>query len=205
MAYNSKNRTTKAEATRRKIYESAEKLFSTNNIDKVSVDSIVELAGVAKGSFYVHFPSKNALIATLINDHVENADMDYKSFLHTFPEDTPAQVIILSLIDKIADVLTNGIGYEKMRAVYQAQITKNVDTHSVISYNRDLYKLFGQVLEKGIERGEFKTQIPLDLLTKHFIMAIRGVTYEWCIRYPDFDFKTLAIQHFELLIEGLKG
>lgn len=37
-----------------------------------------------------------------------------------------------------------------------------------------------------------------------FIMAIRGLTYEWCIRYPDFDFKKEAQAHFWLLLDGIR-
>jgi len=34
-------------------------------------------------------------------------------------------------------------------------------------------------------------------------MAIRGVSYEWCIRYPNFDLKEQAVAHCLLLIEGI--
>ena len=204
MSYNGENRKIKADSTRKKIYESAEKLFSQNDYNKVSVDSIAEAAGVAKGSFYVHFASKDTLIAALINDHVSKADTDYKTFLDTFPDDATAQVIILSLIGKIADVLIEKIGCNKMKAVYKAQITKDIDTQAVMGYNRKLYKMFSDVLEKGIQRGEFKTKVPLDILTMHFMIAIRGITYEWCIRYPEFDLKARTIQHFEIMLEGIK-
>ena len=204
MNYNGKSRKLKAEATREKIYKSAEKLFSQNDYNKVSVDAIVQAAGVAKGSFYVHFASKDALIAMLINDHVEIADTDYKAFLDTFQEDASAETIILSLIGTISDELIDKIGYEKMKAVYKAQITKDVDTGAVMGYNRALYKMFSDVLERGIRKGEFKSGLSPDLLARHFMLAIRGITYEWCIRHPEFDLKTQATQHFEILINGLK-
>jgi len=65
-----KNRKLKAIETRKKIYTSAEQLFKKHGFENVSVDSIVEMANVSKGSFYVHFDSKNALIGALIADHV---------------------------------------------------------------------------------------------------------------------------------------
>ena len=39
-------------------------------MDDVSVDSIVKKAGVSKGSFYVHYESKAALVYVLIKDYV---------------------------------------------------------------------------------------------------------------------------------------
>lgn len=92
-----------------------------------------------------------------------------------------------------------------MKAVYKAQIAKDVDTGAVMGYNRALYKMFSDVLERGIRKGEFKPGISPDLLARHFMLAIRGITYEWCIRHPEFDLKTQATEHFEILINGLKG
>jgi hypothetical protein len=72
-----------------------------------------------------------------------------------------------------------------MRIVYKVQLTGAVNTENIKGYNRELYKMFTDVLRLGIDRGEFYTELPLDTLTKHFVMAIRGLSYEWCIRYPD--------------------
>ena len=60
MSYNNERRRSKAENTKQKIYKSAEELFSSRAYHEVSVDEIVKLAGVAKGSFYLHFSSKDA-------------------------------------------------------------------------------------------------------------------------------------------------
>jgi len=202
MSYNGANRKAKAEHTKQRIYESAKNLFLSKSYNEVSVDEIVTLAGVSKGSFYVHYASKDVLVTALLNDQVANIDMDYRSFVHSFPDDISTEALLLSLIGKIADVLLE-IGCDKMQVLYKAQITKDLDTNVVTSYNREIYKMFSDLLKRGIDRKEFKTDIPLDTLTKHFMLAIRGVTYEWCIRYPDFDYKTEAITHFKLLIKSV--
>lgn len=205
MAYNGENRKIKANQTRQKIFESAAKLFSSNDYNEVSIDSIVQMAGVSKGSFYVHFSSKDALIRALINDQVKKADSDYKSILSALPDDVPAETVLFSIIEKITDVLIENIGCDKMRAVYKAQITKDFDTEVVTSYNREIYRIFNDVLERGIKRGEFKTDMPLEVLTRHLMMAIRGVTYEWCVRYPEFDYKAQLLQHIRLIMKGLRN
>jgi len=55
-----------------------------------------------------------------------------------------------------------------------------------------------------MQQGEFKTAMLVETLTKHCIMTIRGLTYEWCIRHPDFDLKEQALKHFEILLNGIK-
>ncbi len=64
--------------------------------------------------------------------------------------------------------------------------------------------MFGLILSRGFESGEFNSDVPVDVLTRHFMMAIRGITYEWCIRYPNFDYKEQALRHMKLLIDGIQ-
>lgn len=193
-----------AAETKRKLYESAVQLFSRYDFDDVSVDAIVEAAGVSKGTFYVHFESKDALIASFLSDYVNGVDADYKAYLNSLPVGTTASDMLLSLIAKIADVLTGTIGFDRMRIVYKLQLTRAVNMEVVKGYGRELYKIFADVLGRGIEQGEFNTEIPLDTLTKHFVMAIRGLSYEWCIRYHDYDLKEQALAHFQILLNGIR-
>lgn len=74
---------------------------------------------------------------------------------------------------------------------------------AVKGYGRKLYGLFQKMLERGIRRHEFMSNLPPEVLTRHFVMSIRGLTYEWCIRYPEFDFKQEASAHIRLMLEGI--
>lgn len=198
------NRKTKALETKKKIYESANQLFKKYGIEKVSVDSIVEMAGVSKGAFYVHFESKDALIAAIIADFINRLDLDYKSYLQSFPTGVPASDVLISLVGKIAEIMSGTIGYDLMKIAYEILLSRTINTDIIVGYDRDLYKLLGDVFSKGIQQGEFRTDISSDTLTRHCILAIRGLTYEWCIRYPDFDLKDQVLKHFEILMTGIK-
>jgi AcrR family transcriptional regulator len=48
------------------LLEAAERLFLERGIGDVSIDDITHGAGVAKGSFYRYFPSKEALVRALL-------------------------------------------------------------------------------------------------------------------------------------------
>lgn len=50
------------ERTRKALIEAGRALFAKRPSDAVSIDEIVDAAGVAKGSFYNHFPDKEALV-----------------------------------------------------------------------------------------------------------------------------------------------
>lgn len=189
--------------TRKKLYEIAKRLFSERNFSDVNVEDITDEAGITKGAFYVHFESKDALIAILIADYVASADTNYKTFVEALPNEMPALEVILALTQKIADELVDTIGCENMKKIYQMLLTGTVDTEAVKGYGRELYLLFYSILDKGIQCGEFTSSLSLESLSRHFVMAIRGVSYEWCVRYPDFDLREQVIEHIRLLVEGL--
>lgn len=196
-------RTEKSKETKEKIYNSAYQLFNTNDYDDVTINMIVKLAGVAKGSFYVHFDSKDALIQALISDYVNKSDSDYKAHFESLPDNMPVCEIILSMVNKISDVITGSIGFDKMNTLYKIQLSRTISISSVSDYNRDLYKIFALLITRGIEKGEFFSNSSVESLTRHFIISFRGLVYEWCLRYPDFDLKEQASFHYKILINGL--
>lgn len=198
------NRKLQAIETKKKIYESAEHLFREFGFDNVSVDSIVEKAGVSKGAFYVHFPSKDALIAAFIHDFVNKLDLDYMSHFESLPANASSSESLISLVGDIVDIMTSTVGYQNLKYVYSILIAQTAETQVLLNYNRHLYKSFEILINQGIKQGEFKPELDIDTVTRHCVMTIRGLTYEWCIRYPNFDLKAETIQHFELLLTGIK-
>lgn len=190
--------------TRRKIYESADRLFTKYGVHEVSVDSIVEAAGVSKGTFYIHFKSKDALIASFVSDYTARLDMDYEAFLDSLPSDLSSAAVLLAVVEKIAAIIADTVGYDRMNLVYRLQLTKDVDLEAINGYGRKLYQMIAGILEQGIRTGEFHSSLPLNILARHFVMAIRGLCYEWCIRYPGFDLKAQTVEHCRFLIEGIR-
>jgi AcrR family transcriptional regulator len=71
-------RTKPAEVRREELLEAAEKIFLAKGIAKTSVDEIVVAAGVAKGTFYLHFESKAKLLAALRDRFVANYFDDFR-------------------------------------------------------------------------------------------------------------------------------
>lgn len=198
------NRQKKALETKDKIYKAAYLLFKNYGFDNVSVDSIVESAGVSKGTFYVHFDSKSSLIHALSVDLVDDVDSDYKDFVESLlPSTNPSDILIL-FAEKISTTITDVVGYDLIKATYEAQITRKINIDESLKYSRDLYQTFNKIISIGIEKEEFKSTSPVEVITKQCIVAIRGLTYEWCIRYPDFDLKSEVRDHFSLLLEGIK-
>lgn len=63
-AQRSDERVTKKEV----IFEQALRVFAQKGFDRTTIDDIAEQAGIAKGTIYYHFKSKNELFAFLLQD-----------------------------------------------------------------------------------------------------------------------------------------
>ncbi|MGH7280264.1 MAG: TetR/AcrR family transcriptional regulator [Polyangiaceae bacterium] len=66
MAGSARTRKEKADETRARVFASAVDLFRKDGFHGTTIDEIAARAGVAKGTFFVHFRSKEAVIAELV-------------------------------------------------------------------------------------------------------------------------------------------
>jgi AcrR family transcriptional regulator len=63
--------TDRGEATRRQILEVAARAFADRGYDGTSLNDVIRDAGVTKGGFYFHFPSKEHLALEVLRDKRE--------------------------------------------------------------------------------------------------------------------------------------
>lgn len=75
----------RAEATRRRIIDSAVDLFSELGYGETGLADVLQRAGVSKGAFYYHFGSKESVAAAIIEeferrcDEIMSAEFDIES------------------------------------------------------------------------------------------------------------------------------
>lgn len=62
-------------ATRAKLIAAAQNIISSKSFGALRVEEVVQDAGVAKGTFFSHFPDKDALMELIVSDEI-NAHLD---------------------------------------------------------------------------------------------------------------------------------
>ncbi len=152
MKMSSAPRTTKrqlvAEFRHREILDAARRVFSAQGFDAASVDEIARMAGVAKGTVYLYYPSKQAIYLAALNGGLAGLHAELK------------------------ERMTEAAGVrDKVRAFVETKI-RYFDAH------RDFFRLyfaaFGDYTQKcanyGDSKGPYREQ--LTLLEK----AVRGGT-----------------------------
>ncbi len=188
--------TTKGQRTKRKIFEIAIKLFNEKGYNNVLVEEIASCSNIAKGTFYIYFPSKSHLVAELFEEY------DYK-YDEMFDEITSYETSyekIMVIIKKALSVTNDEIGYDLTRIAYQSQLelkTKSTDL------NRPLYKKLSQIISEGQENKEFNKFKSADFYTMLIVRNIRGTIYEWCMSQREFDIVEHGYDYMKHIIKLL--
>ncbi len=191
---------TKGMKTKKNIYDVAVKLFEENGFDKTSVNEIVKKAGISKGCFYVHYQSK----FSLIEEYTQNLDIDYEQYFSHIPENISAYAALLLVTQKTAQVLVNDIGYNIIKNCYAAMLSTKIDSDLVLRYTRSLPLIYKKIILQGVLAGEFKSTTDADSFTKHFMISIRGIIFDWCVCSCNYDLQKELLDHTELLLAGLR-
>ena len=79
------------DGTRKKLVKAARKLFLVNNYFDVSIDEIVKEAGLSRATFYLHYPTRDAMIGDVVRHGLVGVDAFYRQ-LQGGPLPTKAQL-----------------------------------------------------------------------------------------------------------------
>lgn len=92
-----------AGSARRRLLDTATRLFYEGGIHAVGVDRIIAEAGVAKATFYNHFPSKDDLVVA----YLEEIDRLGRAAVGALPKQPPRKMIA-AIMGRISEAVTMG-------------------------------------------------------------------------------------------------
>lgn len=191
--------------TKEKILKSAEVLFKDQGFENTSVESIVKRAGLSKGSFYVHFNSKDEIIAYFINAVISKIDMDLDSIVNSSQDDISVTDTLLKILGKVSFNKVDELGYPLNKNAAMIQINKTLNHDLLMNYNKALYRTVFKLITLGMERGEFNTTYSAEDIASDFVTTIRGFIFEWIANYPDLDLNHSLQKHFKIYLAGLRS
>ncbi len=189
------------EETRRgQILDAAEKVFAQRGIDKARMDDIVQESGLSKGALYWYFKSKDALIRALL-DRVFITEMSQVANLDQ--AEGPASDRIRNFV---AYAVQEYKRFEKlMPLAYEfvalAARSKAV-RETIVGYFERYTDMLTQVIQQGIDRGEFKACDPHTIATS-LIAMYEGIAMLWFIDADLVDWDQIGTEPVDLLLAGL--
>ncbi len=186
--------------TRQLIFDTAMDLFEKKGYDRVTVDDICEKAGVAKGTFYNHFKSKNQVIV----EEFLKIDAYYGEILDKLQRKKKSQIDIMSDFIILTLKYIGDKGIETIKVTYHSQIGPGLELSPVASSQRPLYQIVEQIVEQAQEAGEIRTDMSAASITQNVVRFTRGVVYDWCLQNGGFDLEQAGREYLKLVLDGLR-
>ncbi|KXY78181.1 TetR/AcrR family transcriptional regulator [Bacillus anthracis] len=166
------------EERRKEILETAERLFITKGYTKTTVNDILKEIGIAKGTFYHYFKSKEEVMDEII--------------MRIIKEDVAKAKVIVSnpnipVLEKLFRVLMEQSpksGDVKDKMIEQFHQPNNAEMHqkSLVQSIIHLSPVLTEILEQGIEEGIFLTSYPqetIELLLSSAQVIFDDGLFQW--------------------------
>ncbi|HEY6981023.1 TetR/AcrR family transcriptional regulator [Reyranella sp.] len=160
----------RSRATVDALIEATARLLVREGFDKASTNRIAQEAGVSVGSLYQYYPSKEALVAAVIDRHNQELMEVVRAALAevaALPVEKAVRKLVAVAIDahRIAP---------KLHRVLAEQIPRTGRLEKVATFNREYYALFKAYLED--HRGELRA-VDLELAAFVCVTSIEALTH----------------------------
>ncbi len=184
----------KKRAVRQTLYDTALRLFRRDGFDSVPVSAICAEAGVAKGTFFNHFPTK---------DHVllEWYDRMTTSGNATEPLQGTAVERLIALTDGFFDIALADADLwraKQQRAALSpdfraAELASDARTRTIVE----------ALLTDAISSGELRGDLDVKALSDLVVAVLTGSVHDWTLSNGALNIQALVRQRLETLVGAL--
>lgn len=193
-----KTREQQAAETRKRIYQTALKLFEKKGFNHVSVDEIVRKSKSSKGAFYGHFSSKYDIFL----EKFKEIDSFYETFVQTLPRNLHFEEKVIAFFDAQMTFLKDELGEDLMRCVYTSGLIKN-EANFFANTERSLYKILNKFVQEAVENRELPKSADVHQTVMLISRCMRGTLYDWLSFAGNFNLKDEAKTFISIFLKGL--
>lgn len=185
----------KRERTRREIYEAAMRLFAKAGFSAVTIADICDAADVGRGTFFLHFSSKAALLFEF-NQRVAE---DFRASLAE-PRGT-ARDELCALVERMSTEL---VAQAEIMTAMLAEFFASPETLNAASVEgQALAELVTEIIRRGQARGEFARRIDPRLAAASFFATTATIVSGRVFRGGDITPAEINRQFLQITFSGL--
>ncbi len=159
------------------ILQAAEEVLMEKGYYETSIDEIAARVGIAKGTIYLHFPSKEDLVNAIF-------ERDMQQLLQYVDITMSSAMTTRGKIESIFDLMHGGIISKRMQLVYSISNSAGL-RHLLVEKKGCLREIWDQLsmrlnslLEEGKAAGEFDSTLPTMVMSSAFYSLLSPKSYE---------------------------
>jgi len=186
---------------RERILEAAVKVFAAEGFYNAKVAQIAQEAGVADGTIYLYFKSKDDLLISLFEHRMEDINAHLREELQRAG----------SAVDKLRAVVKLHLGLvqenrhmAEVICVELRQSSKFIKEYANPKFGEFLRLIAGAIAE-GQKSGELRSDVEPPLVARAMFGALDEISLAWLVKGKDrIDLPRATEQMCSLFIEGLR-
>ncbi|MGD8483973.1 MAG: TetR/AcrR family transcriptional regulator [Thioalkalispiraceae bacterium] len=166
-------------ATKEKILDVAQHLLLEHGFGGMSVDQLIDAAGITKGAFFYHFKSKNALAQALLERYVQMDDAllhDLMGRAEKLSHDPLQQYLIfVGLLEETLRGLSEPPpGCLVASYLYQLEMFTPDTQHAVINGFKEWQRVLGDKLQQALDKQAPKLPVTAMQLYDNLLALFEG-------------------------------
>jgi TetR/AcrR family fatty acid metabolism transcriptional regulator len=181
------------------ILKAAVKVFAQNGFFQSQVADVARVAGVAAGTVYLYFRSKDDLLVSIFERTMKDAIDEGKTALAGVPD--PAD-----RLRQIARLHLERVGRDRdLAVVVQVELRQSIKFMERFSstHLQDYLGLIRRTIAEGQETGAFRRDINANLAAKVFFGALDEMATNWMLSRRKYALAGDADAVVDLLVGGL--
>lgn len=181
------------------ILRAAITVFASRGFFQSKVADVARAAGVADGTVYLYFKSKDDLLISIFNETMDEAIA--KSRLELQKLDDP-----IARLRKLAYLHLAWLGRDRQLAVvFQIELRQSTKFMQEFSTTRlaEYFEMIRKTFADGQERGIFRKNIHPKVAAKVFFGALDEMVTNWILSRRSYGLEGMAEPVLDILIQGL--
>lgn len=191
---------TRSEETRTRILQAALNLFSRLGYETDSVEDICVEAGVSKGAFYHHFPTKQAVFLQLLHDWLDGLDAQFAQAREGAKN---AAQILMQMTAALPGIFRDADRRLPMFLEFWTQASRDqaVWQMTIAPYRR--YRdYFAGLMEQGIAEGVFRPVEP-QVAARLIVALAVGMLLQGLLDLQEGDWQAITTETMRIVMDGL--
>ncbi len=181
------------------ILRAAIRVFANNGYFNSKVADIAREAGVADGTVYLYFKSKEEILHSIFNRSVENAIAEGRTQLEQIedPKERLRRIALLHLERLGAD--------RDLAVVFQVELrgsTKFMEEFSAAGFAEYL-SLIRETFEEGQKAGVFRAELNAKIVAKILFGALDEMATNWILSKRRYKLAPMADQVLDIFVNGV--
>lgn len=181
---------------RQMLYQTSLELFEANGYESTTVQQITDQQGVAKGTFFNHFPTKEHVIEEWYNNITSRSLEAARK-----RKDTSAEEAIVALI---CDMARQAMASPELLIAKSRNSGNPLLIDAEQQQNQKVHAYLIQCCTQGKAQGELAGDLNEEFFVDLIIAVLTGSSRAWVDTVPRFDFPTVIRERVRFLFRAAR-